>query len=131
MLTKRKVNPSTTASYSASILESICEIDSNKITNEIHHRVRELNLKLKRISNTKFKPSNTSKYLEGAIARSMEIREISKELQDLALKLSKLHDKVIQPDIKNAINLAKASGKSALENIKINKQALAKLKSLN
>lgn len=131
MLTKRKVNPSTTASYSASILESICKIDPNKITNEIHHRVRELNLKLKKISNTKFKPSNTSKYLEGSIARSMEIREISKELQDLALKLSKLHDKVIQPDIKNAVNLAKASGKSALENIKVNKQALAKLKSLN
>ncbi len=35
MLTKRKVNPSTTASFSASILESICEIDPNKITNEI------------------------------------------------------------------------------------------------
>lgn len=127
MLTHKKVNPSTTASFSASILELICEIDPNKITTSIHHRIRELNLKLKKINTTKFKPSNTIKYFEHSIEKAMEVREVSKELVVLAQKLGKLHDKVIQPDIKNAVALAKASGKSALENIKTNKSALKKI----
>jgi len=124
LVSKKKISPSLTASFSASILNMICDIDPNKITNSIHHRVRELNSKLKKISTTKFKPSNTTKYLKGAIARSLEVREISKELEILAQKIGKLHDKVIMPDIKNAIHLAKASGKSALENIKVNKHLL-------
>lgn len=124
MLSKKKVSPSITAQFSASILDTICSLDPNKITNLIHHRIRELQSKLKKVNRYKFKPASTKKYLEGAIKRSLEIREISKELQDLASKLSKLHDKVIQPDIKNAVNLAKASSKSALESIKINKEHL-------
>lgn len=128
MLSKKKVSPSTTASFSASILEMICDIDPNKITNSIHHRVRELNTKLKKINTLKFKTSNTKKYLEKAIQRSLEIRQISKELETLAIKIGKLHDKVILPDIKNAIHLARTSAKSALENIKVNKDALKKIR---
>lgn len=128
MLTNKKVSPSITALFSASILDTICMLDPNKITNSIHHRVKELQSKLKNVNRYKFKPASTKKYLEGAIKRSLEIREISKELQELALKIGKLHDKVILPDIKNATHLAKAAAKSALENIKVNKQALAKLK---
>ena len=76
----------------------------------------------------KLKVTKTKKYLEKSIERSLEIREIAKEIEVLAGKIGKLHDKVIMPDIKNAIHLAKSAAKSALENIKTNKQALAKLK---
>ncbi|EKE05064.1 MAG: hypothetical protein ACD_19C00426G0086 [uncultured bacterium] len=127
MLTHKKVSPSIVALFSASILETICSLDSNKIIKETHHRVRELSLKLKKINTSKFKPSNTRKYLETSIARSLEIREIAKEIEELARKIGKLHDKVIQPDIKNSIHLAKSAAKSALESIKVNKKALAKL----
>lgn len=130
MLTKKKVSPSTTALFSASILNTICDLDPNKITNSIHHRVRELSLKLKKIKLQKIKISKTKKYLEKSIERSLEIREISKELESLAIKIGKLNDKVIQPDIKNAIHLAKSAAKSAPENIKVNKQALVKLQSI-
>lgn len=127
MLSKKKIAPSVTASFSASILEMICSIDSNKITNSIHHRVRELNLKLKKIKSHKLKISKTKKYLEKSIERSLEVRVITKELETLAIKIGRLHDKVILPDLKNAIHLAKAAGKSALESIKVNKTALKKL----
>lgn len=128
MLSKRKIAPSSTLLFSSSILLMICNIDPNKITNSIHHRVRELNLKLKKIKVRKLKISKTKKYLENSITRSLEIREIAKELESLALKIRKLHDKVIQADIKNSIHLARSASKSALENIKVNKSMLAKLK---
>lgn len=128
MLTHKKVNPSTTAFFAASILDTICKLDPNKITDSVNHRVRELAAKLKKISNTKIKPDNSKKYLVGAIKRSLEIRELSKEIEGLAFKISKLHDKVIMPDVKNAIHLAKAAAKSALENIKVNKQSLSVLR---
>ncbi len=126
MLSKRKIDPSSTALFSASILEMVCELDVNKMTKSIHHRVRELVAKLKNKNRKKFKPSSSKKYLESAIQKSLEVREISKELESLGEKLSKLHDKIVQPDIKNAIHLAKSSAKSALESIKVNKQALKK-----
>lgn len=128
MLTHKKVNPSTTAFYAASILDTICKLDSNKITDSVSHRVRELLVKFKKLSELKIKPDNSRKYIELSIKRSLEIRELSKEIEVLAGKIGKLHDKVIMPDIKNAIHLAKSAAKSALENIKVNKSALAKLK---
>lgn len=131
MLSKKNA-PSSTLLSSASILLMVCDMDPNIITKSIHHRVRELNLRLKKIrTRGKLKISKTKKYFEKSIERSLEIREIAKELQELAGKIGKLHDKVIMPDIKNAIHLAKSAAKSALENIKINKKTLAKLKSLN
>ncbi len=126
MLTYKKVNPSTTAFFAVSILDTICKLDSNKITDSVNHRVREIDVKLKKISNTKIKSDNSKKYLEGAIKRSLEIRELSKEIVELAEKIGKLHDKVIMPDIKNSIHLAKAAAKSALESAKFNKDRLKK-----
>jgi hypothetical protein len=127
MLTHKKVNPSTTAFFAVSILDTICKLDSNKLTDSVGHRVRELVVKLKKISNTKVKPDNSKKYLEGAIKRSLEIRELAKEIEELAGKIGKLHDKVILPDIKNAIHLAKSAAKSALESIKVNKITIKSL----
>ncbi len=128
MLTHKKVNPSTTAFFAISILDVICKLDPNKITDSVSHRVREITVKIKKIASTKVKPNNSKKYLEASIKKSLEIRELSKEIGELAVKIGKLHDKVIMPDVKNAIQLAKAAAKSALENIKVNKQTLAKLK---
>ena len=85
-------------------------------------------LKFKKLSELKIKPDTSKKYLDSAIKRSLETRELSKEIVELAGKIGKLHDKVIMPDIKNSIQLAKAAAKSALENIKVNKSMLAKLK---
>lgn len=133
MLSKKKVAPSKTALFAASILDTICDLDSNKITNSQHHRIRELIVKLKkhrsiRMSNNKQSLSlRGKKYLESAIKKHLEVRQISKEIEELAIKISKLHDKFILPDIKNALHLAKAAGKSALESIKTNKKALKSL----
>lgn len=126
MNSKRKIAPSTIALYSASILDELCNLEQNIVTKEIHHRVRELNSKLRKIKSRKLKISKTKKYLEKSIERSLEIREISKELEVLAVKIGKLHDKIIMPDVKNAIHLAKSAAKSALESIKANKEALKK-----
>jgi len=124
MLTHKKVNPSTTAFFAISILDAICKLDPNKITDSVSHRVRELLVKFKKLSELKIKTDTSKKYLEGTIKRSLEIRELSKEIGELAVKIGKLHDKVIMPDVKNAIQLAKAAAKSALENIKHNKDLI-------
>ena len=128
MLTNKKVNPSTTAFFAVSILDTICKLDPNKITDSVSHRVREIVVKLKKLSELKIKLDTSKKYLKGVIKRSLGIRELSKEIQELAEKIGKLHDKVIMPDIKNAIHLAKSSAKSSLASIKGNKSMLAKLK---
>lgn len=128
MLSKKKVAPSKTALFAASILDTICNLDSNKITNPLHHRVRELIIKLKKYKRLRVKPTKTKKYLENTIKKHLEVRQISKEIETLAAKIGKLHDKFILPDIKNALHLAKAAGKSALESIKVNKDALKKIR---
>ena len=126
MLSKKKVSPKVTASLSVEILEEICSLELNSITKSIHHRVRELGTKLKKLKLLKFKITPTKKSLEKSIVRLLELREISKEIEFLAHKIGKSHDKFILPDIKNAIHLAKSAGKSALESIKVNKLALKK-----
>ena len=130
MISKKKVAPSKTALFAASILDTICDLDSNKITNSQHHRIRELIVKLKKSKSLRIKPTNSKKYLEGAIKKHLEVRQISKEIEELSIKIGKLHDKFILPDIKNAMHLAKAAGKSALESIKVNKKALSNIKNL-
>ena len=127
LVSNKKVSSGLVASFSASILETICHLESNKVTKSIHHRVRELGRKLATVNSSRKKLTNTKKYLEGAIEISLEIREVTKELEVLAMKIGKLHDKIIMPDIKNAIHIARAAGKSALESIKVNKKQLLTL----
>ncbi|MEK7473027.1 MAG: cyclodeaminase/cyclohydrolase family protein [Patescibacteria group bacterium] len=71
------------------------------------------------------------KSLKYAIAVPMEVRKLSQILEKLAYHVSKIGNKNTLSDAKTAIHLARAASKSALENIKINKQALVKLQSLN
>lgn len=131
MLSKKKVSPKSTATFSLDILNEICDVEQNEITKSIHHRVRELGSKLRKTKLLKSKSVYTKKYLEKSITRLLEIRVITKEIEVLARKLLRTHNKFIMPDIKNSIHLSKAAGRSALESIKENKKALAKIKPLN
>lgn len=131
MLSNKKVSPKFTASFSIDILDAICNLEQNVISKSIHHRVRELSVKLKKLKLLKSKNTYTKKYLEKSITRLLLVRDISKEIETLANKLLKSHDKFILPDVKNAIHLSKAAGRSALESIRENKKALAKIKPLN
>lgn len=131
MLSKKKVSPKSTATFSLDILNEICDVEQNEITKSIHHRVRELGSKLRKTKLLKSRSVYTKKYLEKSITRLLEIRVITKEIEVLARKLLRTHNKFIMPDIKNSIHLSKAAGRSALESIKENKKALAKIKPLN
>lgn len=68
------------------------------------------------------------KSLKYAIEVPMEVRKLSHELEELGYHVSKVGNKNAISDARTAIHLSRAAGKSALENIKINKVALAKLK---
>lgn len=70
---------------------------------------------------------NIKKALKYAIEVPMEVRKLSHELEELAYRVSKVGNKNALSDARTAVHLARAAGKSALENIKINKVALAKL----
>lgn len=67
------------------------------------------------------------KALKYAIEIPMEVRKLSHELEQLGYRASKVGNKNATSDARTAIHLARAAGKSALENIKINKEALKKL----
>jgi len=67
------------------------------------------------------------KALKYAIEVPMEVRKLSHELEELAYHVSKVGNKNAISDARTAVHLARAAGKSALENIKINKLSLANL----
>lgn len=67
------------------------------------------------------------KALRYAIEVPMEVRRLSQSVEKLAYRVSKIGNKNAVSDAKTAIYLSHAASKSALENIKINKQALVKL----
>ena len=67
------------------------------------------------------------KALKYAIEVPMEVRKLSHELEELAYRVSKVGNKNALSDARTAVHLARAAGKSALENVKINKDALKKL----
>ncbi len=69
------------------------------------------------------------KALNYATEVPMEVRKLSKDLESLAVKIGKIGNKNALSDAKTAIHLAQAAQKSALENIKINKESLNKLRS--
>lgn len=67
------------------------------------------------------------KALKYAIEVPMEVRKLSHELEELGYRVSKVGNKNALSDARTAIHLARAAGKSALENIKTNKEALSKI----
>lgn len=64
------------------------------------------------------------KALNYAIDVPMEVRKLSKDLESMAVKVSKIGNKNAVSDAGTAMHLAQAAQKSALENIKINKESL-------
>jgi methenyltetrahydrofolate cyclohydrolase len=68
------------------------------------------------------------KALKYAIEVPFEVRKITHELEELSRHVAKVGNKNAQSDAKSAYHLAHAAGKAALENININKKALAALK---
>lgn len=68
------------------------------------------------------------KALNYAIDVPMEVRKLSKDLESYAVKISKIGNKNALSDAATAIHLSQAAQKSALENIKINKESLKSLK---
>lgn len=67
------------------------------------------------------------KSLKHAIEVPLEVRKLSKDMESLAFKIGKIGNKNALSDAHTAVHLSQAAQKSALENIKINKQSLADL----
>jgi methenyltetrahydrofolate cyclohydrolase len=68
------------------------------------------------------------KSLQYAIDVPMEVRRLSKDLESCAVKISKIGNRNALSDANTAIHLSQAAQKSALENIKINKESLRSLR---
>ena len=67
------------------------------------------------------------KALKYAIEVPMQVRRLAIEIEELAVKVAKIGNKNAYSDVKTAVHLSQAAQKSALENIKINKESLKKL----
>lgn len=67
------------------------------------------------------------KALKHAIEVPMEVRKLAQEIEKIGYRASKIGNKNAVSDAKTAVHLAHAASKSALENVVINKKALAKL----
>ena len=68
------------------------------------------------------------KALKKAIEVPLKVILLSNKVQKLALEVAKYGNKNAFSDAKSAYYLAQAAGKSALENVRINRKALASLK---
>lgn len=137
-----------TASFAASLIEMVCNLTIDKKGYEkvqkdiIKCRKDAIEMKNKLIKLAEedkraydkvikaLKIKNKEKIrkaLNYAIEVPFKVREITKELEILAVKVGKIGNKNALSDAKTAVHLAHASGKSALENIKINKESLKKI----
>lgn len=96
---------------------------------KLHKDVLEFNKKLL-ILETDYQKNETSKVakdnLKRAIKISLEVRKTAQAIEKIAYRLTKIGDKNMHADARTAIHLAHAASKSALENIKVNKQMLKK-----
>jgi len=135
--------------FAASLIEMVCNLTLEKENYKkvrkdvikIHKDVVELKKRLTNLAEEdkkayekviiayrKKNKEQIKKALKYAIEVPFEVRKISQELEKLAYRVSKIGNRSALSDAKTAIYLAHASGKSALENIKINKESLNKLK---
>ena len=134
--------------FAASLIEMVCNLTLEKESYKkvrkdvikIHKDAVELKKRLTNLAEEDKKAYNKvilayrkkdkeqiKKALKYAIEVPFEVRKISQDLEKLAFRISKIGNKNALSDAKTAIYLAHASGKSALENIKVNKQSLVKL----
>lgn len=136
------------ASFAASLIEMVCNltlgkekyikvqkdiIKTHKRAVEIKKRTAKLAEDDKRafdkvmLSYRSKSKSKIEKSLKYAIEVPMEVRKFSQELEKLALQVAKIGNTNAYSDAKTAIYLSQAAQKSAMENIKINKESLKKL----
>lgn len=137
-----------TANFAASLVEMVCNLtlDNEKYLKvkkdilKIHKDIKEIKEKLTKLTDEdkkayekvllsykKGKKDEIKKSLKYAIEVPMEVRKLSQIIEKLAYRVSKIGNKKTISEAKTAIHLAHAASKSALENIKINKQSLLKL----
>lgn len=114
----------------------------NTLSNEKHEKVKNTILKLHKdvleynkkllILETDYQKNDSKKIekdnLKKAINISLEVRKVAQAVEKIGFRLTKIGDKNMHADARTAIHLAHASSKSALENIKVVKSMLAKLK---
>ena len=98
---------------------------------KLHKDVLEYNKKLLTLE-IDYQKNETAKQdkenFKKAIKISLEVRKVAQAVEKIGYRLTKIGDKNMHADARTAIHLAHASSKSALENIKVVKSALAKLK---
>lgn len=135
-------------SFAASLIEMVCNLTIDKKGYEkvqknilkIHKEVIELKKKLNNLAEEDKKAYDKvikayktkdkvviKKSLKYAIEVPMEVRRLSQIVEKLGFRISKIGNKNAHSDARTAIYLAHAASKSALENIKINKESLRKL----
>lgn len=136
------------ASFSASLIEMVCNLTIEKKAYlvvqkriiEYRKEVSGIKARLSKLADEDAKAFNSvmrayeskdklkiKKTLKYATQVPMEVRKLSQELEKIGYKVSKIGNKNARSDAKTAIHLARAASKSALENVTINKKALAKL----
>lgn len=98
---------------------------------KLHKDVLEYNKKLL-ILEIDYQKNETTKVekdnLKKAIKISLEVRKVAQAIEKIGYRLTKIGDKNMHADARTAIHLAHASSKSALENIKVVKKDLIKIK---
>ncbi len=114
----------------------------NTLSNEKYEKVKKTILKLHKdvleynkkllILETDYQKNEATKVekdnLKKAIKISLEVRKLAQAIEKIGYRLTKIGDKNMHADARTAIHLAHASSKSALENIKVVKKELAKIK---
>lgn len=137
-----------TANFAASLVEMVCNLtlDNEKYSKvkkdilKIHKDIKEIKEKLIKLTDEDKKAyqkvlatykrgqkDEIKKALKYAIEVPMEVRKLSQIIEKMAYRISKIGNKKVIAEAKTAIHLSHAASKSALENIKVNKQSLAKL----
>lgn len=140
--------------FAASLVQMVCNLTYGKkgyekVENDLmkyQKRVSEIEKRLERLANDDakayekvmqaFKIDKSDKERTKEIKKALiyatdvplEVRKLSQELEKIAVKVGKIGNKNAASDAKTAFHLAQAAAKSALENVKINKEALKKIK---
>jgi formiminotetrahydrofolate cyclodeaminase len=136
------------ASFSASLIEMVCNLTIDKkayiaVQKRIHEYKKassQIGARLAKLADEDVRAfdavikayrskdkSKIKKSLKYAIEVPMEVRKLSQRLEEIGYKVSKIGNKNAVSDAKTAVYLARAASKSALENVVINKKALAAL----
>lgn len=124
----------------ASLVEMVCNLTKKEDLSATAKKARSLKQKFLKLADADVAAfdkvmvayrskdkTKIKKTLKGAMAVPQEVADLSKEVEKLAWIAAKRGNKNAYSDARTAIHLARASVASAMENVKINKKALASL----